>query len=456
MQPATVETTSDEIVRTQPLADHEQKLSLNAEGQKPRVLFLSISFDPEPGAVMGLPLARKLHATGNYDVQVLTAIPWYPLGRRYPGYKLRAWQWENLAGIRVLRVPLYASHDSSFIRRALTYLSFTASAIAFGLPQIGRVDVVYYFDSLPSTGFVAFLLRIIRGAATVQHIGDLWPDTVLESGMLPTPLAGAVRAIVGRWCSFLYRRHSAISVASPGLKTILAERGVPPDKVAVVYTWAFEDKFFPSAPDPAAARQMDSNGRFTVLYAGNLGPLQAIDTVLEAAALLRDMPDVQFVLVGSGQAESRLRARASELRLENLRFLGPRPLDEMNSFNATADALLVHLKDIRLMRCTTPSKTQVAMACGRPILMGVAGDAAMAVEAAHAGVTFEPENPRAMADAVLELRNLSTERRRAMGNSGRKYYETRMSLDVGSERLATLIRNAAVTSRSRRRLSDAR
>jgi len=334
-------------------------------------------------------------------------------------------------------------------------VSFTASAIAFGLPRIGRVDVVYYFDSLPTTGFIAFLLRIIRGAATVQHIGDLWPDTVLESGMLPTALAGVVRAIVGSWCNFLYRRHSAISVASPGLKTILAERGVPPDKISVVYTWAFEDIFFPSAPDPDAARQMDSNGRFTVLYAGNLGPLQAIDTVLDAAALLRDVRDVQFVLVGTGQTESRLRARASELELENLRFLGPRPLGEMNRFNATADALLVHLRDIRLMRCTTPSKTQVAMACGRPILMGVAGDAAMAVEAGRAGITFDPENARAMADAVLQLRNLSMERRRAMGDSGRKYYETHMSLDVGSDRLATLIRNAALTSRSHSRLSDA-
>src|SRR6185436_16248595 len=150
---ATKEKRSDEIERTNILTKYRQKTSLGAEEQKPRVLFLSISFDPEPGTVMGLPLARKLQASGKYDVRVLTAIPWYPLGRRYPGYKLRAWQWENLAGIRVLRVPLYASHDSSFIRRALTYLTFTVSAIVFGLPQIGRVDVVYYFDSLPTTGF---------------------------------------------------------------------------------------------------------------------------------------------------------------------------------------------------------------------------------------------------------------------------------------------------------------
>ena len=424
-----------------------------AESQpaKPKVLFLSISFDPEPGAVMGLPLARKLKDSGKYDVSVLTAIPWYPLGRRYPGYKLRAWQWEVLDGIKVLRVPLYPSHDASFVRRVLTYVSFTTSAIVFGLPHVGPVDVVYYFDSLPTTGFVAFCLKLLRRAATVQHIGDLWPDTVLESGMLPRPLAGVVRTVLGGWCKFLYRRHSAVTVASPGLKTMLVERGVPADKVSVIYTWAFEDKFFPAPADAAAADEMDAGGCFTVLYAGNLGPLQAIDTVLDTAKLLSDVPDIRFVVIGGGQQESRLRERASQLQLRNVRFLGPRGLDQMNRYNATADALLVHLKDIRLMRSTTPSKTQVAMASARPILMGVAGDAADVVRAADAGIAFEPENPRAMADAILHLKSLSPERRREMGNAGRRFYETEMSLDVGAAKAAKLIEESVRASKSSQR-----
>ena len=401
---------------------------------------------------MGLPLAKKLQESGKYDVCVLTAIPWYPLGRRYPGYKLRAWQWETRDGIRILRVPLYPSHDSSFVRRVLTYATFALSAILFGAPRVGNVDVVYYFDSLPTTGLVAFFLKATRGAATVQHIGDLWPDTVLESGMLPRPLACVVRAVVGGWCKFLYRRHTAISVASPGLRDLLIENGVPPKKVSVVYTWAFEDKFFPAPADAKAADEMQSRERFTILYAGNLGPLQSIETVIRAAALLRKERDILFVLIGTGQSEARLRSLTAELRLDNVRFLGSRSLDQMNVYNATADALLVHLKDIRLMRCTTPSKTQVAMASARPILMGVAGDAARVVEDAGAGFTFEPENPQAMADAILRLKNLPAKRREEMALAARRYYLEQMSLEVGADRLAALIEQAADESRSQRQV----
>jgi len=404
---------------------------------------------------MGLPLAKELQASGKYDVTTLTAIPWYPAGRRYPGYKLRPWQWETLAGIRILRVPLWPSHDSSLIKRILTYGSFALSAITLGIPNIGPVDVVYYFDSLPTTGLVAWALATRRGAATVQHIGDLWPDTALESGMLPRPLSAAVRTLIGRWCKFLYRRHSAITVASPGLGRLLAKRGVPPDKISVVHTWAFENTFFPAPPDPNAIREMQSEGRFTVLYAGNLGPLQALNTLIDAAALLRDKTGIQFVVIGTGQAEQALKTRASDLNLANVRFLPAQPLSRMNAFNASADALLVHLRDIGLMRATTPSKTQVAMACGKPILMGVAGDAAELVESAGAGLTFAPENPRAMADAVLQMYEMPADERRTMGANGRRFYETRMALRVGAERLSALIARAGENA-DRLRLDSAK
>src|SRR5215212_2713578 len=87
-----------------------------------RVLFLTITFHPEPGALRGLPLARRLVAAGDADVTVLTAVPWYPLGRTYPGYRQRLWHWEVIEGIRILRVPIYPSHDSSALRRITTYL----------------------------------------------------------------------------------------------------------------------------------------------------------------------------------------------------------------------------------------------------------------------------------------------------------------------------------------------
>jgi glycosyltransferase involved in cell wall biosynthesis len=208
--------------------------------------------------------------------------------------------------------------------------------------------------------------------------------------------------------------------------------------------------FFPAPADPQAASEMNSENRFTVLYAGNLGPLQGLETVIEAAALLQKHTNIQIILVGSGQTEATLRKRVADLGLKNVHFLGRRPLRRMNAFNATADALLIHLRDIPLMRSTTPSKTQVAMASARPILMGVAGDAADLLREAGAGIAFAPENPVAMADAILQLSLLSCKEREAMGKAGRRYYEKTMSLKVGSARLARLVSDAALSVRGTR------
>ena len=123
-----------------------------------RVIFLSITFAPEPGALRGLPLARWLRDRGGYDIKVLTAVPWYPLGRVYPGYRQKLWQWEEMDGISVLRVPIFPSHDQSALRRILTYLSFMCSAALIGVWKIGKADIVYYFDNLPTTGAVAWLI----------------------------------------------------------------------------------------------------------------------------------------------------------------------------------------------------------------------------------------------------------------------------------------------------------
>jgi glycosyltransferase involved in cell wall biosynthesis len=425
-------------------------------GHRPiRVLFLSISFDPEPGAIRGLPLARWLRDRG-YEVEVLTAIPWYPLGRFYPGYRFRWAQREEMDGIRVLRVPLFPSHDSSGAKRIATYASFALSAAVLGMPRVRRPDVVYYFDNLPTTGLVAWMIARVSGARVVQHIADLWPDSVTHSGMLRPPALGRLaERFLHRWCNFLYRRHSRITVLSPGFKRVLVERGVEPSRVDVVYNWADESRFAPAAPDPALAERLGLAGKLNVVYGGNMGPLQGLETVVRAADLLRDLPQVQFVFAGSGPREAEVRALAGELRLPNVRFLGRLPLDEMNALNALADALLVHLLDTPAMHATIPSKTQVALASGRPMLMGVRGDAAELVQRAGAGVAFAPEDPEDLARAVRALVALGAPERAEMGRRGREFYEREVSLAVGGEKMDLLFHEVARRVPPRRRPATA-
>jgi len=136
---------------------------------------------------------------------------------------------------------------------------------------------------------------------------------------------------------------------------------------------------------------------------------------LQAAALLKDIPDLQFVFIGDGIVTEHLQRQAFDLRLDNVRFIGRQPATPMADFFAWGDGLLVHLKDDPLFEITIPSKTIAYLACGRPIICSVRGDAADTVQSAQAGLVCTPEDAQALADAVRTLYNMPPDRREAMG-----------------------------------------
>ena len=410
------------------------------------VLFISFTFQPEPGNVKGLPVARWLLQHG-YHVEVLTGFPQYPIGRVYPGYRMRWRHWEHMEGVPVLRVPIFPSHDLSGIKRILTLLSFAFFAVAAGLPKLGRADIVFVYDSTPTTDSVAWLYGKLRRAKIVKHVGDLWPDSVLTSGMVrPQWIARGVIWVIDRWTALLYRAASAITVISPGFKRILIERGVPEAKIEVVYNSAEEDRFFPAPPDPALAAELGIDlSRFNVLYAGNIGPAQALDTVVHAARRLTDSPSIRIVIMGTGPASYRVKSLARELGAGNIQFVDRQPLDRMNAINALAAALLIHLKDEPHLHATIPSKTQTSLACGKPILVGVRGDAATLVAEAGAGYAFEPENADSLADAIRRIASLDPSEREAMGQAGRRYYLQRLSTECGAQQMDQIFKRIGVT-----------
>ncbi|MCH8977691.1 MAG: glycosyltransferase family 4 protein, partial [Armatimonadetes bacterium] len=347
----------------------------------PRVLFLSFTFQPEPGNVKGLPIAKSLAEHG-YEVYVLTGFPQYPVGRVYPGYKTRLLFREVMEGVPVCRVPIFPSHDLSALRRALTYCSFAFFSAAYGIWCVPKADVVFYYDNTPTTGSVAWLYRRLRGAKVVMHVADLWPDSVVTSGMVrPKWLRRFVFGAIAFWMRRLYKDASAITVLSPGFGRILRERGVPEGKIDLVHNSVEEDKFFPASPDLALAEELGiDTSKFVVLYAGNFGPMQGLDTVVEAAVELKERDDVQIVMMGTGPEEGRIRALAEELGATNITFVAFDADRKMYRVNALASALLVHLRDQEFLHATIPHKIQAALACGRPLLVGVRGDAADLVE----------------------------------------------------------------------------
>ncbi len=405
-----------------------------------RVIFLTQWFDPEPGAIRGLPLARWLAARG-HDVQVLTGVPNYPGGRVYPGYRMRLWQREVMDGVPVLRVPLYPSHDASAPGRVINYTSFAFSAATLGAALLRSCDVAYVYHPPATVGLPAIVLKALRGIPFVYHIADMWPESVVDSGMLGDgALRRGVAGLLSKWCRAVYRQASTITVLSPGFKRLLVDRDVPAHKIHVVYNWTDEAMFRPRQRDEALARQLGLDGRFNIVYAGNLGPFQGLSTAVRAAARVRGLRGIQIVIVGGGQQEVELRELARTLGADNVSFLGRRPYHEMPRICSLADVFLVHLRDLPFFRSTIPSKTQVALACGRPVLMAVNGDAADIVRKAEAGVTCAPEDEAELARAMVALAETGRDQLEAMGKRGRRFYLDEMALDVGGCQMDRLLR----------------
>jgi glycosyltransferase involved in cell wall biosynthesis len=199
--------------------------------------------------------------------------------------------------------------------------------------------------------------------------------------------------------------------------------------------------------DEALAAELGMTGRFNFVYAGNIGPLQGLDTVIRAAAMVKDLPDVQVTIIGTGPLEAQMKALAEEVGATNVHWVARRDYREMPRINALADVLLVHLRDFDFLASTIPSKTQVSLASGRPVLIGVRGDAADLVVQADAGVAVPPDDAAAMADAMRRMATLPPERLEEMGRSGRAFYERNLSLDIAGEHMDLIFRRVAAAGR---------
>jgi len=397
-----------------------------------RIIIFSQWFDPEP-TFKGLIFARELVQHG-FDVEVVTGFPNYPGGRVYEGYKIKLIQRECIDGVQITRLPLYPNHDQSAIKRVLNYASFAASSLLYGLFVAKRADVMYAYHPPLTVGIAASLIRWVRGIPLVYDIQDMWPDTLRATGMLNNPRA---LALVGRVCGWVYKRVDQLVVLSPGFKRLLLQRGVPERKIDVIYNWADESALMsPVGTVPAAFPGAD---RFRVVFAGNMGKAQALDAVLDAAAILQACGSrASLVMLGGGVEVSRLKNRAIEMKLGNVVFLPPVPMSEVGTVLAAADVLLVHLRKDPLFEITIPSKTQAYMAVGKPLLMAVNGDAADLVRQAKCGLTAESENPQALADAVDALAAMPADELKTMGENASRFYQEALGLQVGVAKFAAV------------------
>lgn len=408
-----------------------------------RVLLLTPLFQPEPNHLKGLAFARELVRRG-HDVEVLTGFPHYPAGKVYPGYRIRPWMREILDGVPVTRVMMYPSHDRSAVRRTAGYLSLAGTAALLGPPLVARPDVVHVYQGPATLAWPAMVFRMMFGTPYVLDVQDMWPESVTVTGMLPLP---GVSAVLGAWSKATYRLARKIIVLSNGYKKCLEARGVPEKKIEVVYNWC-DERSLPGETDGEGSDPFGLAGRFNVVYSGNFGALQALGGVLDAAFLIEEKrPDIRFVFVGDGVEESALKKKAAGRGQKNVLFIPRQAPESLGRITARADVLLVHLKDDPLARMGIPQKTQASLAAGKPVLLAIRGSAAELAARAGGAWTCRPEDPAALAEAVLGLASLSWNERETMGRRNAEFYRKELAFSIGVGRMTAVFEEAAVRPR---------
>lgn len=395
--------------------------------KRPRLIFLTQFYDPEP-AYKGQAFAEAVRDLG-YDVEVVTGFPNYPGGKVYDGYRIRPWQRSTQNGVQLTRLAIYPSHSGSKLGRIANYLSFFLSAFIYLCFNARRANLIYVYNPPLTVGLAAAASRLVHRCPVIVDIHDLWPDTLPATGMISNP---KVLRWIDRAARWMYRKVQFVILHTHGFQKKLLERDVPPEKMQSVIGWTNEY----SLPETSSedANHLSELPGLKLLYAGNLGPAQAMDSVLEAAEIMQKNGQSQvasFCFLGGGVSKDDLEQRARQLGLDNVVFLPRVTPQEVGVYLAAADALLVHLRADPLFEITLPSKTQAYMYAGKPVLMAVPGEATRLINTAEAGVCAAPQDPQSLIDAVIKLADMTPAQRSAMGQRGQAYYMRELAMEKG-------------------------
>lgn len=378
-----------------------------------KILIITLFYPPEPLKIFS-DLAENLFAIG-HDVTVLTTFPNHPKGKVYTGYSNTWPKSDVLNGVRVIRVPFYPNRSRSAIKRTLSYLSFMVMTCLFGPWLIPRSDIIYSVEP-PSSALTAWFLSKLWHVPFVYEILDMWPESLRDSGMLTNQKA---LEFVGWFCRWLYRQAAALRVVSEGQQKNLLIKGVPQNKVFLIPVWIDTEYYAPMEFDLELASELGVVGNFNIVYTGNLGTAQGLETVLSAADELRALPEVQFLIFGDGVEGSLLRKKVEQMGLKNIKFMGSYPNSSMKRVCSIADCLLVHLHDKPAFCMAIPHKILSYLACGKPIIAAVKGDGAEVIYTANAGIICKPNDSAELAQAIRVLLKMNLSERSLLGHNGR-------------------------------------
>ena len=383
------------------------------------IVFLTQYFPPEVGAPQNriFDLLKRLSGKGA-QVTVLTAMPNYPKGEIYDGYKGKLFLKETMEGMTVYRSFIYASKRKGVVSRLLNYFSFVFSSFATGIIKLRKFDYIICESPPLFLGISAYLIKKTKGGKMIFNVSDLWPESAEKLGVVTNKtLLRAAEKLE----AFLYKKSYLVTGQTQGIVQNISKRfpGVE------LYWW-------PNGTDPHFFKDNMINRSWKVkngfaqddvlfLYAGILGHAQGLEVILKAAKDLKNFPGIKFIIAGTGPEEEKLKKLKKDHQLLNVHFLGVLKKEDMISVIAASDAAIVPLRKLELFKGAIPSKIFENLAMQKPVLLGLEGEARqLFVEEGNCALPFEPENVGELKNAILKLYKDPVLRTR-LGANGAKY-----------------------------------
>lgn len=406
-----------------------------------KIALLSHYFWPEPGAPSArlLEMSREWAARG-HEVTVVTNFPNHPSGVVPDAYRGRSFQVESVEGLRVVRCRTYATPNRGFAKRTLGHLVFMLQSVLQATPLLRGSDVLVASSPTLFSVVAAWLISLRIQAPFVFEVRDLWPAIFVDLGVIRNRFAiGALERLE----LFLYRRARAVVTVTRAFAADIARRGIDGAKLHVVPNGVDLRAFVPGPPDAELRRRLGyATGDVVVLYCGAHGISHALGRILELADRLRSEPRIRFLFVGEGAEKEALVARARALSLGSVHFLDSVPRDEVAALYRCADVCLVPLRAVPLFRSFIPSKMFEILACNRPILASLEGEAAEILRASGAAVVVPPEDVNALESALRSLAGDSAGRA-ALAARGRPYVAEHFDRQTLANRYLEILKGIA-------------
>jgi len=401
-----------------------------------RVLVITPFYTPDlgPSAPLFTMLCEDLVRLG-HRVSVISAVPHYPSGSVGEPFRGRLVQREELNGVDVTRVWVPSVDRSRLAPRMLAFAAYQALAAVAGLRR--QYDALIVSSPALETFLSYVVLGVLRRKLILYSVHEIYPDIGVKLGVFRHRTVIRALEMMEAFC---YRRARRVRVLSEGYAGALRAKGVPAEKISVIYDWLDTAFIQPRPRSNPFSRNWGLEDEFVVMYAGNLGYTQGLEQVLEAARLLAGECSVRFVFVGDGAAKAGLEQAAAAGGLGNVRFIPMQPREALPDVLASADVSLITLKK-GFASDSVPSKFYSILASGRPLIAAVDdnGDTAGLARESGGGLQVPPENPEKLAAAVLRLRAEDAERRR-MGERGRAFVVERHSRQAAARAFDGLLR----------------